>query len=84
MNLVPTTLSAVEQNGTFKYATENGHDPRMELGRCIGQIPTQNGGGRIFQCNAGVYGGNGFADLDGAPFHAYYCVPCGNVLRNAS
>jgi len=35
-------------------------------------------------CRNPVYTGNGFADVDGAPFKAYYCRTCAAAILNLS
>lgn len=54
---------------------------KQMLGRCVSVKPVQNAPGKTFTCAAPVYAGEGFADADGAPFKAYYCLHCGNAAK---
>jgi hypothetical protein len=69
MNLQPITASRIEQQFPKLYA---GYD----VGRCVNPQPN----GR--ECGQLVRAADGFADLDGTPFKAYYCVHCARSLLN--
>jgi len=52
------------------------------LGRCVNPKQVLNApAGFRTMCAAEVWEGTGFADLDGAPFKAYYCASCANTLK---
>jgi hypothetical protein len=44
------------------------------VGSCVNRY------GRDSECSARVFAGNGYADVEGTPFRAYYCVHCANAL----
>jgi hypothetical protein len=82
MNLQPVTPSRAENNGTFKFAIERGASPFMELGRCVNVKRMTHGStpGAPYVCRDAVRSDTGYADLDGAPFKAYFCTACAKEL----
>lgn len=59
--------------------TRHGLAPPI-LARCVNEQLTINGGGRTYTCSNGVREGEGYADLEGTPFKAYYCPACAVAL----
>ena len=54
------------------------------LARCVNEKLVLNGGGRTYECGAAVREGEGYADLEGTPFKAYYCPACAAALGAGS
>lgn len=70
MNLQPVAQSAFSE--TFRRLRLG----NFEIGRCINQPDPKRA-----PCSAVVFDdGKGYADLDGAPFKAYYCAECASKL----
>ena len=77
MNLIPIPRSSSELAHLDRRGFGYGAG-QSALARCIGRAPVFSGSVRIGdrECGANVYTGKGFADTEGAPFKAYYCVEC--------
>lgn len=78
MNLQPitrsTTINKVLASRGLEFKT---------IGRCIARDLSRQRS-LFLRCNGNVREGVDFADLDGAPFLAYYCAPCAAELQGAT
>ena len=77
MNLQLTKQATPGLHNVWTMIDRNkGLDTRHVLGECVNEYPVRHGNGDMTQCGYTVYAGEGYADLDGTPFQAYYCAKC--------
>lgn len=76
LQLIQKSL-AVKRNPHLWPGIPGHPDTEQELSPCVNVKHGPNG---PRECGNRVWAGNGYADVDGAPFRAYYCKSCAAAL----